>query len=407
MSYEENNADERDYEAHRAYRHELRRREEMHRKAERRVRITIVLLLVVCVLGGAFFFKDYRQYLRDYDQFQEYKRYLQALEEENHNGGGTVTPSVPENTPSPEETGTPQTEIVQQPGDILSGSQVLSDVSGNVLWQADTVSEETAALLREYVQERNEVYTWENSYEKTLKINELDKKILETANCSFPGISINFVGDSITEGIGGNVDENGHTISYVNYVQSYLHFGNVINSGKAGGTVAEYSMNQELAIGPNEEQFFVKGAQITVFYAGLNDYLFPDDVKNFGVLDNGTTGGYCGQLQLLLRSFGSKNPNATLFLVTAFQTPLENPSTQVTNFDGIPTLNDYMDQQRKLAAECGYPLIDLYSIGFMDMHDAETAANLLSDSTHPNDTGYRILGEHIAAEILLYCLGIS
>lgn len=382
---------------------------------ERKVWLVLALIVFFAIAVTLLLTKDFREYLRDYDQFQEYKRYMQALEEGNGQPGGEndnvsvpeSQPDIPGNTEPVGETVPPETGTAQEPGNILTGSREIADVSGNTLWQANAVSEEAASLIRGYVQERNEVYTWANSYEKTLKINELDQKILAVANCSFPDVTINFVGDSITEGVGGNVDENGHTISYVNYVQSYLHFGNVINSGKAGSTVAEYSMNQDLAIGPNEAQFFAKGAQITIFYAGLNDYLFPDDVKNFGVLDNGTTGGYCGQLQLLLRSFGSKNPNATLFLVTAFQTPLGNPSTQVTNFDGIPTLNDYMEQQRILAAECSYPLIDLYSIGFMDMHDAETAANLLSDSTHPNDTGYRILGEHIAAEILLYFLGIN
>ncbi len=31
-----------------------------------------------------------------------------------------------------------------------------------------------------------------------------------------------------------------------------------------------------------------------------------------------------------------------------------------------------------------------------------TTANLVPDGIHPNDTGYRMLGEHIAAELLLY-----
>ena len=56
-----------------------------------------------------------------------------------------------------------------------------------------------------------------------------------------------------------------------------------------------------------------------------------------------------------------------------------------------------MNPLRTLAQENGYPVIDLYSIGLMDMHDGLTAQNLLADSIHPNDAGYRILGEHIAA----------
>lgn len=98
-------------------------------------------------------------------------------------------------------------------------------MSGNTVWQADMVSEEAADLIRGYVAERNEVYTWENSYAKTLKINELDKKILASASCTFPNVHINFVGDSITEGVGGNEDANRNKISYVNYVQNALQFG--------------------------------------------------------------------------------------------------------------------------------------------------------------------------------------
>ena len=91
--------------------------------------------------------------------------------------------------------------------------------------------------------------------------------------------------------------------------------------------------------------------------------------------------------------------------MTAYQITATNPTEQNTNFNGIPTLNDYMEPQRMLAAQYDYPVIDLYATGFMDAHDAQTAEQFLADSIHPNDAGYRILGEHIAAEIVLYYLG--
>lgn len=391
------------------------------KKEERKAWLTLTLIIVLVVAAALFLTKDFREYLRDYEAFQAYKSYVMAQE-----GDPAPTPETDaavsssestlqteaDRTPEPvtappKESEPPKTDTEPQHYEVLAGSQTLCDVSGNVIWQADTISPETAELLRGYVTERSLVYTWQNSYEKTLKINELDKKILETAGCAFPNVKINFIGDSITEGVGGNQDAEGRQISYVNYVQAALQFGEVWNNGRSGATIVGYNNNDELAIGAHEDELFVKDSDITVFYAGLNDFLTNAEVKNFGVLDNGTTGGYCGQLQKIVNSLKTKYPSTLFFFVTAYQTPNTSSTTEYTNFDGIPTLNDYMNPLRTLAQQNGYPIIDLYSIGLLDMHDAATAENLLSDSIHPNDAGYRILGEHIAAEILLYCLGIT
>ncbi len=381
----------------------------------------ILTLIIVLVLAAALFLtKDFREYLRDYEAFQKYKNYVAAQEKESVSGGEGTEVSVSENMPQtgenepaevtptpPVETEPPQTGNEPQRYEVLPGSQILTDVSGNVIWQADTVAPETAELLRSYVQERNGVYAWQNSYEKTLKINELDKKILETANCAFPGVKITFIGDSVTEGLGGIQDADGRQVSYVNYVQEALQFGEVCNNGHGGATIVDYNNNDDLAIGAHMDELFVKDSEITVFYAGLNDFLTNVEVKNFGVLDDGSTGGYCGQLQKIVNSLRTSYAGTQFFFVTAYQTPNTSSTKEFTNFNGIPTLNDYMNPLRTLAQQNGYPVIDLYSIGLMDMHDEATAQHLLADSIHPNDAGYRILGEHIAAEILLYYLGIT
>ncbi len=392
------------------------------KREEKKAWLTLTLIVVLVVVVALFLTKDFREYLRDYEAFQEYKSYVMAQENDANQEKDPAADdivSVPETTPQPAESGTPEptaappaeseppkTDTEPQHYEVLAGSRTLCDVSGNVIWQADTIAPETAELLRGYVQERNLVYIWQNSYEKTLKINELDKKILATAGCAFPSVKINFIGDSITEGVGGSQDADGRQISYVNYVQQALQFGEVCNHGRAGATIVGYNNNDELAIGAHADELFVRDSDITVFYAGLNDFLTDVEVKNFGVLDNGTTGGYCGQLQKMINPLRTDYPNTLFFFVTAFQTPNTSSTKEYTNFNGIPTLNDYMDPLRTLAGQNGYPVIDLYSIGLMDMHDAVTAENLLADSTHPNDAGYRILGEHIAAEILLYCLGM-
>ena len=45
-------------------------------------------------------------------------------------------------------------------------------------------------------------------------------------------------------------------------------------------------------------------------------------------------------------------------------------------------------------------MIDLYNSNILDGHDKDNALHLMPDGVHPNAEGYRILGEHVAAEII-------
>ena len=367
--------------------------------------VVVLLFLGVVVLSG-----DYIDYRRNYKDFQEYM----AQKEQQDNGNnetpetGTIPPETTPQETTPAETEPAVTPAPIVPGEVLAGSHTITDVSGNVLWQADSLTQEEVDAIRGYVAERKEVYGWSSSYEKTLKINELDKLILGAADCSFPNIQITFVGDSVTEGIGGNVDGAGRYISYVNYVQDALHFGTVLNNGKGGRMIADYTGDSTYSIAMDKDQLFNINSQIIVMYAGLNDYLTTLEKKDFGTLDSGSTSGYCGQLQILMNYLGEYYPSTDFFVVTAYPTAAVDTSTEVVGFaGGTPTLNDYLEQQRIVAERNGFHLIELYNIGFMDGNDPQVVANLMSDSLHPNDTGYQILGDHIAAEILLYYLGIE
>lgn len=337
----------------------------------------VMVVLLMTSMWGCGSFSDYKQYLEDYDEFQEFKAYKESLQ-------------TPETVNDTINYGVSANQV----------SEPLTEASAT-----GTVSENDISKLKNLVSERNEVYTWEDTYEKTLKINELDRQILEVGKYDFSEIKACFVGDSITEGVGGNRDANGTTISYVDYVNGALHFESVLKNGLAGRTIADHN-NPELSIARNETDLVNLDSEIIVFYVGINDYLSPDEEKVFGALDSGSSSGYCGQLEELTKSLQQNYPDKEYFFVTSYQINTTDPSPY-KDFEGTPTLNDYMEPQRILAERNGYHIIELYNTGFMSMKDGDTLGHFFADTIHPNNEGYRILGEHIAAEILLYYLGIQ
>ena len=360
----------------------------------------MAVVLSVAMLSGCGMLSDYREYRADYEEFQEYKKYKAALAQAET----AEETTVPETEKTP-ETGAEETipetttETVPETAETESVPETKEQEKDLKKLTAEEI-EVRKALQEAYINERNEVYTWPASYEKTMKINELDKKILENAYYSFEDKQIVFIGDSITEGVGGNIDAEGNKISYVNYVDEALDFEKVLNHGKAGRTVNNYG-DEELSMDANIDNLINIDADIVVILIGVNDYLYYSPTKRFGALDNGSTAGYCGALQSFVKAVERNYPDKEYFFITTYQL-LSTDGSTYTDYNGTPTFNDYLDVQRTLADRHGYHMIDVYNSGFMSTQDAVTTANLIPDGIHPNDAGYRVLGEHVAAELLLY-----
>ena len=361
-------------------------------------------VLVAAMLCGCGALRDYQEYRADYEEFQEYKKYKAALAQ-NDVALETTAPTTEEVQESTQETVAAEIETTVEtvPQETQPETQAVPEQETQGSGIKALTEEEIAvrkALQEAYINERNEVYTWPASYEKTMKINELDKKILENAYYSFEDMEIVFIGVSITEGVGGNLDAEGNKISYVNYVDAAIDFKNVLNHGKAGRTVNDYG-DEELSMDSNIDNLINIDSDIVVILIGVNDYLYYDEAKRFGALDNGSTAGYCGALQSFVNAVERNYPDKEYFFVTLYQL-LSTDASTYTDFQGTPTFNDYLQVQRTLADRHGYHMIDVHNSGLMSTQDAVTTANLIPDGIHPNDAGYRVLGEHIAAELLLY-----
>lgn len=252
-----------------------------------------------------------------------------------------------------------------------------------------------------FAKARDSLYGAGDSLDKTDKINQLDRQILANNAYDFSDKTIVFIGDSITEGITSSVDQNGNYVSYVTYVNSYLHFGNVLNHGKGGRMFSAYG-GEELSLAMNFGNVTNNSSDIIVVLAGVNDYLCVAENKRFGsVTDTLTTGNYCGSVRYFMSQLKEYYGDREIFFVTMYGINKTSNSSYV-DFNGQPTLGDFMDAEKELAKEFGFHIIDLYGTGFMDCSTKEASDYFLRDGLHPKDSGSIFLGEHIAAELSLY-----
>ncbi len=254
---------------------------------------------------------------------------------------------------------------------------------------------------KNFEEARELLYTLKNSKDKTSRINQMDRQILANNAYDFSDKNIVFIGDSITEGITSAVDINGNRISYVTYADSYLHFKKTLNHGMGGRMFSVYG-DEELSLALNFGNVTNVDSDIIVVFAGINDYLSTPANKRFGdVNDKLSTAGYCGSVRYFMKQLQEYYADREIFFVTTYNTT-KTVECNYTDINGQPTLNDYMEVQRKLAKEFGFHVIDLYSTGFMDCSDKASSDFYLRDGLHPKDNGNIVLGEHIAAELSLY-----
>jgi lysophospholipase L1-like esterase len=159
---------------------------------------------------------------------------------------------------------------------------------------------------------------------------------------------------------------------------------------------------EELSLTGNFDQVTNIDSDIIVVFAGGNDYISTPEGKVFGDVDNKvSTAGYCGAVRSFMKQLKRYFDDKEIFFVMMYNFD-SNVESNYSDITTQPTLNDYLDVQRKLCAEYGFNVIDFYSIGLMDCTDKQTSDYYLKDSLHPNDYGNIILGEHIGAELSLY-----
>ena len=196
-------------------------------------------------------------------------------------------------------------------------------------------------------------------------------------------IKINFLGDSITEGAGASAPER----SYVELLGRQQNLAAARNYGIGGTRLAR---QRGPSANPRYDLDFCSrfrgmdpDADVIFVFGGTNDHGHGD--APMGTPSDRTAETFIGACHELYTGLKAAFPQARILVATPLHRAVE------TRADGI-SLEDYVNQIRRIAPQYGLPVLDLYETSAIC---PATLSDLTTDGLHPNDAGHAILAKEI------------
>lgn len=209
------------------------------------------------------------------------------------------------------------------------------------------------------------------------------------------GKKINFLGDSITEGVGCSESK---TV-YHQVMKEKYGLCEARNYGIGGTRLAKQVKPSENARHdldfPMRAVDMDRDADAIVVFGGTNDFGHGD--APIGTPSDRTPETFYGALHYLYTYLMTEFPSARIFVCT----PLHRLTENNPDMKG-KVLSDYADMIKEVARCYSLPVIDLYDIyGVQPKIDVQKEM-YMPDGLHPNDNGHILLCERIANFILSY-----
>ena len=199
----------------------------------------------------------------------------------------------------------------------------------------------------------------------------------------FKGLTANFLGDSITYGIGVSDKEKNR---YDNIIAEKVGLKLVNNYGTSGSRIANQGDNDASSF--NSRATGMSGdAGIIFVFGGTNDY--GHGTAPFGTLADKTPDTYCGAVENLMTVLKNKYSDKTI----VFLTPARRENDTVANSTTGKVLRDYCNVITAKGAEHGIPVLDLYNNLGIDPNNAEEKAAYTTDGLHFNDAGHKKIAD--------------
>ena len=231
------------------------------------------------------------------------------------------------------------------------------------------------------------------SYEDTLRINKEDKAVIAANTIDFSDMKIACLGDSITEAANLTKLEGYEQMTYPYHLSQILGAREVVNLGIGGSSIGRYWDNAFV----DRYEEIPHDTDLIIIMGGTNDG-FCASQNELGSLEERKERTFAGDLDELLRGLKEDYPNADIMLISPLPNVLHDMLRKERDY--LLSQSVFADMMQQLSEEYGVTYVDLYHANLLDTHDAAIIHNFMPDGVHGNEAGYRILAEHIAAEVI-------
>lgn len=207
----------------------------------------------------------------------------------------------------------------------------------------------------------------------------LYEEIMELKN-----LKVNFLGDSITEGVGASKYENAYVARFAAMTGAICR-----NYGISGTRIARRRVPYE---NPGFDWDFVSryqvmdpDADVIVVFGGTNDYGHGD--APLGEMAHRTPWTFYGALHCLFFGLVTRYPESTIVIMT----PLHRESEDVDT----PGLHAYAKAIREVAEYYSLPVLDLWAVSGIQPKVPAIRQRYFADHVHPNDNGHAVVANKL------------
>lgn len=208
------------------------------------------------------------------------------------------------------------------------------------------------------------------------------------------GTVINFLGDSITEGVGASCAEN----RFTDVLAREFRLKQANNYGIGGSRIARQIVVTDE---PYDRDFCMRctemdrTADAVVIFGGTNDYGHGE--APLGVPEDRTPDTFCGACHYLMNEMLNLYSGKPVVILTPLHRDDEdNPLGDGRKPRSAAPLSTYRRILMETAEHYGLPVLDLYATSGIQPENPINKAMLLPDGLHPSDAGHALIARRIA-----------